>query len=124
LELPANLLEYLNKYLTVKVPEKDVKDKILSTNPVPTNIKNASDLDSYIKELLVENRKTLTLHLEKVLMSTQEKIMDILGPLSKLWVMTENERDGIDPKSEDENEQFNSITELFEQTILLDRTSI
>ena len=83
--------------------------------PIPSNITKVKEFDSYIKELLVENKKTLTLHMEKILKSSEDKVMDILGPLSK----TENERDHIDIDDPIAKEQYDTITGLFEQTVLL-----
>ena len=48
-DLPSGLASYVNKYMGVHISEKDIKDKILSLNPVPSNIKEPQVLDNYIK---------------------------------------------------------------------------
>lgn len=61
-EVPSRLLEYVRKYITHHVPERDIKEKTLSENPISNNIKRTPSIDKYIKELLLENKKTLTLN--------------------------------------------------------------
>ena len=62
---------YLNRYLVNHISQKDLKEKILQENLVPSNIKNVQILDGYIKELLVEKRKSYTPNHEKVLKGTR-----------------------------------------------------
>ena len=40
---------YLNRYLVNHISQKDLKEKILQENLVPSNIKNVQILDGYIK---------------------------------------------------------------------------
>jgi len=104
--LPENMLDYVNKYINIKIPDKEIKEKIMALNPVPNNIHQVPDLDGYMKQLLMEHGKTKTLHLEKVLKTAQERERNVFGPLSRLWMLTENS-------------SFTDIAGLFEQTILL-----
>ena len=53
--------------MSIHVPEKDIREKILQNNPVPRNVKVCQRLDEYIKELLLENKESSTLYDEKVL---------------------------------------------------------
>ena len=80
-ELPQEMLEYLNKYLSIKDPEKKLKQKILNANPIPRNVNKVKDVDSYIKDLLVENNKNTCLQIEKILKPIQDKVNNILGPV-------------------------------------------
>ena len=116
-ELPTTMEKYVSKYTDTRIAEKDLKEKVTWVNPVPSNIKKPEEIDSYIKDLLVEHNKTATLHTEKILKSVQEKVHNILGPLSKLWLLTEEERESVD--NEDERSHFQYIVELFEQSVLL-----
>ena len=56
------------------VTDKEVKEKILTENPVPSNTKGTPISESYIKVLLFENKKTLTLNHE-------EASSAVFGPL-------------------------------------------
>ena len=89
----------------------------LSVTPVPSNIKNSQNLDEYIKELLVENKKNNTLNQEKVLNGIQDQVVTILAPLSKLWSTMELERNAV--LEEELNEGHREMANLFEQTVLL-----
>ena len=65
--MSSGLASYINKYMSIHVPEKDIREKILQNNPVPRNVKVCQRLDEYIKELLLENKESSTLYDEKVL---------------------------------------------------------
>ena len=117
--LPDQLVDYVHRYMNLKIPDKEIKDKILSTNPVPKNVKPVPELDSYIKELLVDNNKTQTLHIEKLLKAIQERDRNIFGPLSKIWDLTEAEREVLDLTDEHAVASFKGVAELFEQSITL-----
>ena len=95
-DLPISMVEYLNKYMHIHIPDKDIKEKILKDNPVPANVKEPQVLDNYIKELLTENKRTLASTHEKSLKAVQEKkVLHILI------------------------QEMTAISSLFEQTTLL-----
>jgi len=116
--LPESMSDYIWKYIKVKVSDKDIKSKILTESPVPTNIKGVPELDRFMKDTLLENNKSQTFHVEKLLKTLQEKEREIFGPLSKLWAEMENERD-IENGDEEATSTFNYFSSLFEKTILL-----
>ena len=93
--LPSGQATYVHKYMATHVSAKDIKEKILSINPLPNNIKGSQKLDEYIRESLTENKKNNTLNQEKVLKGIQDQVVTILAPLSKLWSTMEAERDAI-----------------------------
>ena len=72
--LPPHVANYIHKYMNTKISDKDIKEKILNKNPVPKNIKVVPELDRYMKDLLVENNKNNTLHIEKILKGSQKKM--------------------------------------------------
>ena len=117
-DLSSGLASYINKYMSIHVPEKDIREKILQNNPVPRNVKVCQRLDEYIKELLLENKKYSTLYHEKILKVMQEKIVSVLAPITKLWSFMEEERELIVPDDEAADDH-QEIASLFEQTILL-----
>ena len=117
-DLSSGLASYLNKYMSIHVPEKDIREKILQNNPVPRNVKVCQRLDEYIKEFLLEGRKSSTLYHEKILKGIQEKIVSVLAPLTKLWSFMVEERELISPDNE-ASDGHQEIASLFEQTILL-----
>ena len=115
--LPSGQATYVRKYIATHISPKDIKENILSVTPVPSNIKNSQNLDEYIKELLVENKKNNTLNQEKVLNGIQDQVVTILAPLSKLWSTMELERNAV--LEEELNEGHREMANLFEQTVLL-----
>jgi len=116
--LPTSMVEYIHRYMNANIPTKEIKEKILSLNPVPSNIKRVPELDSYIKELLVENNKSQTLQVERTLKVIQERERDTFGPFAKLWAMTEEERPD-DDADQITLDTFKEVSNLFEQTSTL-----
>ena len=54
----------------------------------------------FLLELLKQKKKTADITIDGTFEKIQDKVTDIIGPLSKLWVMVENansERDGNAP---------------------------
>ena len=49
--LPTQLASYVCKYISTHISEKDIREKILTTNTIPHNVKKTQKLDEYIKEL-------------------------------------------------------------------------
>ena len=74
------------------VLESNIKEIILSENPV-LNIStgNLVLIHKYVKEFLIENKKTLILDHEDALKSLNDKIGNVFGPLLKLWTVMEEE---------------------------------
>ena len=52
------MVDYLNKYIDIHIPDKDIKENILNDNLVPANVKKPQVVDNYIKEYLTENKCT------------------------------------------------------------------
>lgn len=118
--LPDSLLQYATKYMNIKVTDKDMKEKILLEDPVPLNMKTVPDLDGYMKQLLIDHHKHNTLHIEKVLKGIQEKCMYVFGPISRLWDLTEKEKEQLDANDESAIQNFGYIIGLIEKTVMLE----
>ena len=72
--------------MATHVSEKKIKDEILMKNPVPSNLVEPQKLDAYyIEELLSENKRNMNLQNKKTLKGMQEKVVDILPPISRLY---------------------------------------
>ena len=83
---------YVRRYKATHISPKNIKEKILSVAPVPSNIKDSQKLNENIKDLLLKNKKKNTLNQEKALKSIQDQVVTILTPLSKLCSTIELER--------------------------------
>ena len=60
-ELSMRLIEYLQRYMGHHLLDNNIKDRILGNKSIPFNIKKTPIIDNFIKELLVENRKEISL---------------------------------------------------------------
>ena len=120
-ELPTGLTEYLHKYMCQHVADKEIKEQVLVDNPIPSNIKRTPVLDNYIKELLLENKRSLTLNHEETLKCLQDKFGNVLGPLLRLWNIMEEEKEALinELGDEEDSSPVIAISALFEQSILL-----
>ena len=63
---------------------KDIKEKILSVTPGSSNIKDSQKHNEYIKELLIENKKSNTLNQEKVLKGIQDQVGYHIGTIIQI----------------------------------------
>ena len=95
-ELPAGLADYINRYMSHHVTDKEVTEKIINTNSISSNIKGTPISDNYIKQILLENKRTLTFNREEAFKSTHNKVSHVFGPLLRLWgIMKEEEESGL-----------------------------
>ena len=115
-DLPTGMADYANKYLKNFVPEKDIKDSILTTSPVPANIQGPKKLDDLFKELLEEKKKKTELFWDSNLERIQQKTFHVFGPLSKVWMTIEEANDAESTKVEIPLED---LTTSLEQSVML-----
>ena len=66
--------------------ENDVKKTILDDNPVPEIMGGPKVIDDYLKEMLWEAKKSKELEQGQSLENIQQKVLNIMEPVSKLWV--------------------------------------
>ena len=66
------MASYANDNSEKYIPEKGVKEAILMKAPRPENLDPVKKLDDYLQELLKQKKRS------------QDKVLDIMGPLSKL----------------------------------------
>jgi len=90
-------------------------------------VRKTQEIDIFINDVLVENNKNSTLHVDRLLKATQEKVLQILGPLTRLWEITDREKIYVDDEVPEEVEQFqksSSKTVQFNGTVSLVYESI
>lgn len=115
-KLPKGMASYANKHLQKFVPEKDLRDSILTFSPVPSNIDGPKKLDEFFKELLDEKKKKTELFWDSSLEKIQQKTVNVFGPLSKVWMAIESANEAEGEKVEIPLED---ISTSLEQSILL-----
>ena len=112
-ELPDEMANYLNKYMDKYVPDKDLKDSVMTENPVPSNVNKPKKLDGYFKEILNENHKRNQLKIHDALEKIQDKVVQVMGPLARVWYAVEATTDDSQPLSAEE------LSRSIEQSVLI-----
>lgn len=112
-ELPDEMADYLNKYMDKYVPDKDLKDSIMTENPVPSNVNKPKKLDGYFKEILNENHKRNELKVDDALEKIQDKVVQVMGPLARVWYAVEATTTDSQPLSAEE------LSKAIEQSVLI-----
>ena len=76
------VIEHFEKY----IKETDVQETLLDDNPLPGNMRGRKDIDNYLKKIILEAKKPRKLEQDRSLEKIQQKVLNIMGPLSKLRV--------------------------------------
>ena len=56
------MADYANLHFKNYIPDKDIYEKILTENPVPSNLQEVPVLDDFVKTLLVSQTTISTNH--------------------------------------------------------------
>lgn len=86
--LPEELAEYANEASEQFIPDKELKEQIMFEAPRPSNLDAIKSLDETLVTIL-KRQNHQGYELDKTLKKIQEKVGDIMGPLSKVWKMVE-----------------------------------
>ena len=100
-ELPGEIAGYVNHRFECFIQEKDVEENLLVLQPVLENVRGVKKLGDFVKPIIGQ--------------SAQQKILDVLEALSRLWK-------GLDIKNAQDNTVPVPVEDhirLFEQTVLL-----
>ena len=113
-----DMASYANDNSEKYIPEKYVKEAILIKTPRPENLDPVKKLDDYLQELLKQKKRPQDIAIDNTLEKVQDKVLDIMGPQSKLWVMVEQVNPGSASGSSSTVE-MDTVLELLEKTVLL-----
>ena len=72
------------------IPDAELEDSILKYNPIPSNVPPPAPLDDFLRGVLEENHKYLQMLGDKLLGKMQQKVLNVLGRLSKIWREIDN----------------------------------
>ena len=118
-ELSEELSEYANHYMSKYINDKGLKEKILTENPVPTNIDKVKVMDEFLKGIMKDKKKSNEILLDSILEKVQKKTRDIFGPLARMWDYLEN----VVKKPSDEGESISvnleGLLSYTQQTVLV-----
>ena len=105
------VIEHFEKY----IKETDVHETILDDNLVPENMVGPKAIDDCLKEMLPEAKKSRELEQDQSLEKIRQKILNIMGPLSKLWVGM----DEIKCSGKSGRMSLEDLSTAIEQTVVL-----
>ena len=114
--LSEDMLSYVLKQFHSFIPDAELKDSILKWNHIPSNVPPPAPLDDFLRGILEENHKYLQMQEDKLLQKMQQKVLNALGPLSKIWQKIE---DSTQCKTDSVEINLVEFKELTEQSILM-----
>ena len=118
--LLENMLSYVLKQFHSFIPNPELENSILKYNPIPSNVPPPAPLDDFLRGILEENHKYnhkyLQMQEDKLLQKMQQKVLYVLGPLSKIWQKIE---DSTQCKTDSVEINLVEFKELTEQSILM-----
>ena len=112
------MASYANDNSEKYIPEKDVKEAILIKTPRPENLDPVKKLGDYLQEHLKQKKRPQDVAIDNTLEKVQDKVLNIMGPLLKLWLMLEQVNSGSASGSSSVVE-MDTVLELLEKTVLL-----
>ena len=88
-DLPEEMLQYIFDQFYQYNPDNVLENSIFKENPVPKNIPCSPPLDEFLREVLQETNKFSQMQDEKFLQKFQQRVLNIMGPLSRMWFTIE-----------------------------------
>ena len=116
-DLPENLAKYTNDHFNKFIPEQDLEEIILVENPVPLNLHPLRKADEFKRDLIFEKRAgSLEVARDSNLAKLQQKLLDVMGPLSKVWTTVEKASNSLFEQVE---VSLSEILTKLDQTVML-----
>ena len=84
--------------------------------PRQENIDPVKKLNDVLQELLKQKKRPQGISIYNTLEQVKDKVLDIMGPLSKLWVIVEQVNSGSSCSS---TVEMDTVLKLLEKTVLL-----
>ena len=105
---------YVNRQFECFIPEMDAEENLLILQSVPENPRGVIKLYDFVKFITGQNAQVLNqgVTMEKV----KQKILDVLGPFSKLWKGFEDIKNAL---HDNVALSVECHIKLLEQTVLL-----
>ena len=110
------MLSYVLKQFHSFIPDAELEESILKYNPISSNVPPPAPLDNFLRGVLEENHKRLQMQMDKLLQKMQQKVINVLGPLSKIWQKIE---DSTQCKTERVEINLGEFKELTVQSIMM-----
>ena len=84
------MLLYILKQFHSFIPDVELEESILKYNPIPSNVPPLVALDEFLRGVLEENDKYLQTQEDKLLQKMQQKVLNVLGSMSKSCLKIED----------------------------------
>ena len=112
-----DMVDYASKRFLTFVPDKKIKDMILNDYPVPSGVPGVEvpQVDDYIIDIFNAKKQDYGKYTDDTWVKMHNKVVDVMGPLSKLWSTLETIRVADD---DSEIDLFECL-DLAEKTITL-----
>ena len=88
--LSEDMLSYILKQFYNFIPYAELEGSILQYNSIPSNVLPPAPLDEFLRGVLEENYKYVEMQEDKLLQVMQQKLLNVLGPLSIIWQKIED----------------------------------
>ena len=84
------MLSYILKQFHSFIPDAELEYSILKYNPIPSNVPPPALLNEFLKGVLEKNDKYSQMQEGELLQKMQQKALNVLGPMSKVWQKIED----------------------------------
>ena len=82
--------KYKNDHFKKFIPENDSQESNLVENPVSPNFDLPKKMGKFVRDLIFEKRAgSLEVAAGSDLVKLQQKLLDVMGPLPKVWTTVE-----------------------------------
>ena len=98
--LPDNLAKYANEQFSLYTPEKVLQESIMNKNPIQRNVHPPKNMDDFMRDLLLEKKNHFEITSDTNLVKLQQRLLDVMGPLSKIWATVESAKNSQDEQVE------------------------
>ena len=82
--LSGDIFSYILRQFHSFIPDAELEDNILKYNPIPSNVSPPAPLDEFLRGVLQKNHKYSQMQEDKLFQKLQQKVLNTLGPLSKI----------------------------------------
>ena len=113
--LSENVLFYILKQFYNFIPYAELEDSILKYNSIPSCVLPPAPLDEFLRVVLEKNYKYVEMQEDKLLQKIQQKVLNVLGPLSIIW----QKIDSTQCKTDRVEIDLCGFKELTEQSIMI-----
>ena len=88
----------------------------MNKNPIPRNVHPPKQMDDFMRELLLEKRNHFEIVSDTNLVKLQQRLLDVMGPLSKIWTTVESAKNSQDEHAE---VSLGDMLRYLDQTVVL-----